>query len=151
MYQSYICTVPLSSRHEKVTRSLKSYQPVNQLYYFRLTDKKMKRQLPKCGIDYAFQRIGGKYKGRILWRLRTGILRYGELRKTVTGVTPKMLTQALRELEDDGLLTRKVYVEVPPKVEYELTETGRQLLPFLSLLRDWAKQQMQVNNVEAMP
>ncbi|WP_295717326.1 helix-turn-helix domain-containing protein [Mucilaginibacter sp.] len=111
----------------------------------------MKRQLPKCGIDYAFQRIGGKYKGRILWRLRTGILRYGELRKTVTGVTPKMLTQALRELEDDGLLTRKVYVEVPPKVEYELTETGRELLPFLSLLRDWAKQQMLVNNVEAMP
>jgi len=111
----------------------------------------MKRQLPKCGIDYAFQRIGGKYKGRILWRLRTGILRYGELRKTVTGVTPKMLTQALRELEDDGLLTRKVYVEVPPKVEYELTETGRGLLPFLSLLRDWAKQQMLVNNVEAMP
>jgi DNA-binding HxlR family transcriptional regulator len=111
----------------------------------------MKRQLPKCGIDYAFQRIGGKYKGRILWRLRTGILRYGELRKTVTGVTPKMLTQALRELEDDGLLTRKVYVEVPPKVEYELTETGRELLPFLSLLRDWAKQQMLTNNVEAMP
>jgi DNA-binding HxlR family transcriptional regulator len=111
----------------------------------------MKRQLPKCGIDYAFQRIGGKYKGRILWRLRTGILRYGELRKTVTGVTPKMLTQALRELEGDGLLTRKVYVEVPPKVEYELTETGRELLPFLSLLRDWAKQQMQANNVEAMP
>ena len=111
----------------------------------------MKRQLPKCGIDYAFQRIGGKYKGRILWRLRTGILRYGELRKTVTGVTPKMLTQALRELEDDGLLTRKVYVEVPPKVEYELTETGRELLPFLSLLRDWAKQQMQANNVKAMP
>jgi DNA-binding HxlR family transcriptional regulator len=111
----------------------------------------MKRQLPKCGIDYAFQRIGGKYKGRILWRLRTGILRYGELRKTVTGVTPKMLTQALRELEDDGLLTRKVYVEVPPKVEYELTETGQQLLPFLSLLRDWAKQQMQANNVKAMP
>lgn len=111
----------------------------------------MKRQLPKCGIDYAFQRIGGKYKGRILWRLRTGILRYGELRKTVTGVTPKMLTQALRELEDDGLITRKVYVEVPPKVEYELTGTGRELLPFLSLLRDWARQQMLVNNVEAMP
>jgi DNA-binding HxlR family transcriptional regulator len=111
----------------------------------------MKRQLPKCGIDYAFQRIGGKYKGRILWRLRMGILRYGELRKTVTGITPKMLTQALRELENDGLITRKVYVEVPPKVEYELTETGQELLPFLSLLRDWAKAQMVANNVTAMP
>lgn len=111
---------------------------------------KIKRPLPKCGIDYAFQRIGGKYKGRILWRLRAGVLRYGELRRTVTGVTPKMLTQALRELEEDGLLTRKVYVEVPPKVEYCLTETGRELLPFLSMLRDWAKLQMLVNQIEAM-
>ncbi|MDR6944991.1 winged helix-turn-helix transcriptional regulator [Mucilaginibacter pocheonensis] len=114
-------------------------------------DKKIKRPLPKCGIDYAFQRIGGKYKGRILWRLRAGTLRYGELRKTVTGVTSKMLTQALRELEDDGLISRKVYVEVPPKVEYTLTETGKELLPFLSLLRDWAKEQMLINQVEAMP
>jgi DNA-binding HxlR family transcriptional regulator len=114
-------------------------------------DKKAKHPLPKCGIDYAFQRIGGKYKGRILWRLRSGTLRYGELRRTVTGVNAKMLTQALRELEDDGLITRKVYVEVPPKVEYSLTDSGKELLPFLSLLRDWAKQQMLINNIEAMP
>lgn len=114
-------------------------------------DKKTKHPLPKCGIDYAFQRIGGKYKGRILWRLRGGTLRYGELRRTVTGVNAKMLTQALRELEDDGLIERKVYVEVPPKVEYFLTDTGKELLPFLSLLRDWAKEQMLVNHIEAMP
>ena len=114
-------------------------------------DKKAKHPLPKCGIDYAFQRIGGKYKGRILWRLRSGTLRYGELRRTVTGINAKMLTQVLRELEDDGLITRKVYVEVPPKVEYSLTDSGKELLPFLSLLRDWAKQQMLVNNIEAMP
>jgi DNA-binding HxlR family transcriptional regulator len=114
-------------------------------------DKKAKHPLPKCGIDYAFRRIGGKYKGRILWRLRSGTLRYGELRKTVTGVNAKMLTQALRELEDDGLIIRKVYVEVPPRVEYSLTDSGKELLPFLSLLRDWAKQQMLINHIEAMP
>lgn len=114
-------------------------------------DKKVNRPAPKCGIDYAFQRIGGKYKGRILWRLRVGTLRYGELRKTVTGVTSKMLTQALRELEDDGLISRKVYVEVPPRVEYTLTDTGSELLPFLSVLRDWAKEQMLINHIEAMP
>lgn len=113
--------------------------------------KLTKRALPKCGIDYAFQRIGGKYKGRVLWRLRAGTLRYGELRKTVTGITPKMLTQVLKELENDCLISRKVYIEVPPKVEYTLTETGKELLPFLSLLRDWAKQQMLINEVEAMP
>lgn len=114
-------------------------------------EKKTKHPEPKCGIDYAFQRIGGKYKGRILWRLRLGTLRYGELRKTVTGVTAKMLTQALRELEDDGLIERKVYVEVPPKVEYSLTDAGKALLPFLSQLRDWAKEQMLVNHIEALP
>jgi DNA-binding HxlR family transcriptional regulator len=114
-------------------------------------DKKAKHPLPKCGIDYAFQRIGGKYKGRILWRLRSGTLRYGELRRAISGVNGKMLTQALRELEDDGLITRKVYVEVPPKVEYSLTDSGKELLPFLSLLREWAKQQMLINNIEAMP
>lgn len=114
-------------------------------------EKKTKHPLPQCGIDYAFQRIGGKYKGRILWRLRTGTFRYGELRRTVTGVTAKMLTQSLRELEDDGLIERRVYVEVPPRVEYSLTDTGQDLLPFLSLLRDWAREQMQVNNIQAMP
>ena len=113
--------------------------------------KASNRALPKCGIDYAFQRIGGKYKGRVLWRLRNGKLRYGELRKTVTGITAKMLTQVLRELEEDGLVTRVVFVEVPPRVEYELTETGAQLLPFLSQLRDWAKQQMLANDIKAMP
>ncbi|GGB07478.1 MULTISPECIES: winged helix-turn-helix transcriptional regulator [Mucilaginibacter] len=114
-------------------------------------DKKSKHEAPRCGIDYAFQRIGGKYKGRILWRLRNGTMRYGELRRTVTGVTSKMLTQALRELEDDCLIVRQVHVEVPPKVEYTLTNTGRELLPFLQLLRDWAKHQMQVNDIVAMP
>lgn len=113
--------------------------------------KIINKTLPKCGIDYAFQRIGGKYKGRVLWRLRDGKLRYGELRKTVTGITPKMLTQVLRELEDDGLVNRTVYVEVPPKVEYALTESGMQLLPLLSQLRDWAKLQMLTNGVEALP
>jgi DNA-binding HxlR family transcriptional regulator len=62
-----------------------------------------------------------------------------------------MLTQALRELEDDCLIVRQVHVEVPPKVEYTLTNTGRELLPFLQLLRDWAKHQMQVNDIVAMP
>jgi len=110
-----------------------------------------KKLLPKCGIDYAFQRIGGKYKGRVLWRLRDGKLRYGELRKTVTGITPKMLTQVLRELEEDGLIIRTVFIEVPPRVEYTLSGSGLKLLPLLAQLRDWAKEQMIENNIEALP
>ena len=98
-----------------------------------------------CAVDYAFQRIGGKYKGRLLWVLRDGLLRYGELNRAVVGITPKMLTQTLKELEADKLITRKVYLEVPPKVEYSLTETGRELIPFISQMRSWGEKQMSVN------
>jgi DNA-binding HxlR family transcriptional regulator len=98
---------------------------------------------PTCSVDYAFRRIGGKYKGRILWYVHlNGIMRYGELRKTLSDVTPKMLTQALRELEDDALINRKVYQEVPPKVEYKLTEIGLELIPFIDHLKEWGDRQI---------
>ena len=107
----------------------------------------MKNNIKKvhCAVDYAFQRIGGKYKGRLLWVLRDGLLRYGELNRAVVGITPKMLTQTLKELEADKLITRKVYLEVPPKVEYSLTETGRELIPFISQMRSWGEKQMTAN------
>lgn len=95
-----------------------------------------------CPVDYAFQRIGGKYKGRILWFLKDGTLRYGALKRTVEGISPKMLTQALKELEEDNLVQRTVYPEVPPRVEYSLTESGRELLPCIDLLRIWGEAQM---------
>jgi|ERR1035438_7122643 DNA-binding HxlR family transcriptional regulator len=95
-----------------------------------------------CPVDYAFQRIGGKYKGRILWCLKDGILRYGVLKRIVEGITPKMLTQTLKELEADELITRKVYLEVPPRVEYTLTETGQELIPFINQMRIWGEKQM---------
>lgn len=103
---------------------------------------KNKNRKAQCAVDYAFQRIGGKYKGRILWVLREGCLRYGELNRAVVGITPKMLTQTLKELEADKLIARKVYLEVPPKVEYSLTETGMELIPFISQMRSWGEKQM---------
>jgi DNA-binding HxlR family transcriptional regulator len=107
----------------------------------------MKKNTQKayCAVDYAFQRIGGKYKGRILWVLRDGLLRYGELSRAIVGITPKMLTQTLKELEADELITRKVYPEVPPKVEYSLTETGKELIPFISQMRSWGEKQIAAN------
>lgn len=99
-----------------------------------------------CAVDYAFQRIGGKYKGRILWVLRDDIKRYGELKRAVIGVTHKMLSQALKELEEDELIKRKVYMEVPPRVEYTLTQSGTALIPFIELLRNWAEEQIVKNN-----
>lgn len=105
--------------------------------------KKKYNSAPACSVDYAFRRIGGKYKGRILWYLhKDSVLRYGELRKKLSDSTTKMLTQTLRELEEDGLVHREVYHEVPPKVEYSLTEMGKELIPFIDHLRQWGEKQM---------
>ncbi|MBL4674858.1 MAG: winged helix-turn-helix transcriptional regulator [Mucilaginibacter sp.] len=97
-----------------------------------------------CAVDYAFKRIGGKYKARLLWYLGLkGVLRYGELSRTLPDITTKMLTQTLRELEEDKLINRKMYHEVPPKVEYSLTETGEELIPFIEHLHNWGKKQQE--------
>lgn len=113
--------------------------------------KKMKNksnQKVTCPVDFAFKRIGGKYKGRILWYLHNHkVLRYGELKRFISDGTTKMLTQTLRELESDNLINRKVYQEVPPKVEYQLTETGKELIPFIRRLNDWGQIQMTKENL----
>lgn len=109
-----------------------------------MKNKNKNSETPICSVDYAFRRIGGKYKGRILWYLYNHkVLRYGELRKTLTDITPKMLTQTLRELESDNLVNRKVYQEVPPKVEYSLTTVGHELIPFINHLREWGDKQIE--------
>ena len=107
-------------------------------------DTKLSDANQVCAVDYAFKRIGGKYKARILWYLNLkNVLRYGELSRTLPDITTKMLTQTLRELEEDHLLNRKVYQVVPPKVEYTLTETGLELIPFIAHLHNWGKQQIE--------
>lgn len=83
--------------------------------------------------------IGGRWKGVVLWWLLGGKLRFGELRRKLPNCTERMLTVQLRELEEDGLLTRTVYAEVPPRVEYELTPFGKSLEPILRALRDWGE------------
>lgn len=85
-----------------------------------------------CPIEAVIHLIGGKYKPIILWQLVPGSLRYSELQKKVTGATPKMLTQHLRELEQDGLIIRTVYPTVPVRTEYELSPSGKKLIPLLS-------------------
>ena len=88
-----------------------------------------------CSVELTLQVIGGKWKPIILWHLGTdGTKRFGELRRLMPNVTQKMLTQQLRELASDGLVTRTVYAEVPPRVEYGLTELGRRVIPILESL-----------------
>ncbi len=91
-----------------------------------------------CYFELALQVIGGKWKSNILYLLGNfPVLRFGEFKKKLPDVSEKMLIQQLRELEKDGMVKRKVYRQVPPKVEYSLTELGSSLVPILLMLRDW--------------
>ena len=90
-----------------------------------------------CPVSATLHLIGGKYKALLLWHLAERTLRFGELRRLVPEATPKMLTQQLRELEHDGLIDRKVYPVVPPRVDYSLTARGSSLFPLLSVMYDW--------------
>ncbi|MFF2081413.1 winged helix-turn-helix transcriptional regulator [Kitasatospora sp. NPDC058162] len=96
-----------------------------------------------CGIDAALDVVSGKWKGLILWELAThGVRRFAELRRALPGVSEKMLTQHLREMEEDGLVHREVYAEVPPRVEYSLTEHGRTLDQALRPLGAWGAERV---------
>ncbi|MEM6622194.1 MAG: helix-turn-helix domain-containing protein [Pseudomonadota bacterium] len=95
---------------------------------------------PGCPVEAAIGLIGGKWKCVILWHLHAeGTLRFSELRRRVQNVTQRTMTNQLRELEADGLVHREVYPQVPPKVEYSLTEMGRGLGPILLALKDWGE------------
>lgn len=100
-------------------------------------NKKVKQAT--CEIEVAFGVIGGKWKPMLLWFLgELGTLRFGQLQHLIPEVTHKVLTKQLRELEENELVQRKVYSEVPPKVEYSITISGREVLPILDMMCDWS-------------
>ena len=101
-----------------------------------------------CPVAATLDLIGGKYKALILWRLSGGPQRYSQLRDSLTGITPKMLTQQLRELESNGLIDREVFPVGPPRVEYSLTSLGKSLMPILVAMRDWGSNYLKQTNVE---
>ncbi|QNE75275.1 transcriptional regulator [Streptomyces finlayi] len=95
-----------------------------------------------CGIDAAMGVVGGKWKGLILWALNERTYRFGELRRELPGVTEKVLTSHLRELEEDGIVHREVHAEVPPRVEYSLTPLGVSLNEALEPLGAWGREKL---------
>lgn len=101
-----------------------------------------------CPVSATLDLIGGKYKGLILWHLSEHTLRFSELSKLISGATPKMLTQQLRELESHKLVHREVYPVIPPKVEYSLTELGKSLIPVLISMRDWGANYLRSMDME---
>ena len=94
-------------------------------------------ELPACPVETTLMIIGDKWKVLILRDLMNGTMRFGELKKSIGTVSQKVLTAQLRDMEEKGLLTRKVYAEVPPRVEYTLTETGYSLKPVLDAMWAW--------------
>lgn len=92
-----------------------------------------------CPVEATLDLIDGKWKGVILYHLEDGPIRFNELRRRLNNITQRMLTRQLRELEDSGLILRTVYPQVPPKVEYALSDDGRSLAPVIAALHDWGR------------
>ncbi len=96
-----------------------------------------------CAIEYTLGVIGGKWKMLIIYHLMLcKVRRYGELKRSISGITHKMLSAQLKDLESFGIVQRKEYPQIPPKVEYSLTETGASLLPILGMMYNWGKSHM---------
>lgn len=104
--------------------------------------KKSASEKPSCPIEKTLRMIVGKWKTILLWHLSSGKKRYGELKKLIPDVSEKMLIQSLRELEKDELVIRKVYPEVPPKVEYTLSKRGKSLSPLICSLNTWGSKHL---------
>jgi DNA-binding HxlR family transcriptional regulator len=91
-----------------------------------------------CPIQRTMAMIADKWKVIVIYHLGQRTMRFGELQRALEGITPKVLTRQLRDLEGDGLVSRRVHAEIPPRVEYSLTNLGRELLPILDQLHEWA-------------
>ena len=106
----------------------------------------MRKIYTPCPVEYTASMIANKWKILILRDLLTGTKRYNELTKSVVGISAKVLTENLRELESDGIIERKVYPEVPPKVEYYLTDKGNDLRPIIDLMKEYGLKYKGNNN-----
>lgn len=111
----------------------------------------MKQKLPPCPVETTLMLISDRWKVLILRDLMNGTRRFGELKKSIGDVSQKVLTTQLRQMEESGLLTRKVYAEVPPRVEYSLTELGYSLKPILESMKIWGTEYQQKVQNSAEP
>ena len=105
-----------------------------------MSESKTVKELPACPVETTLTLIGDKWKVLILRDLLTGTKRFGELKKSIGNVSQKVLTAQLRAMEENGLLTRTVYAEVPPRVEYTLTDLGKSLKPILDAMWNWGEE-----------
>lgn len=108
----------------------------------QLSPEEMKQRLENCPINYTMNKIGGKWKPIILHRVSVGVNRFGILQRAIPGISKQMLTAQLRELEEDGFIERIIYPEIPPRVEYFITEKGQTIFPLIEAMKEWGIRQM---------
>lgn len=99
-----------------------------------------------CPVTYCLKVIGGKWKPIILFMIHNGCNRFGMMQRAIEGISKQMLTKQLRELEADGVLERKIFAEIPPRVEYSITEYGMELLPIIGAMKTWGESQIGKKN-----
>lgn len=106
-----------------------------------LSKEQIQKSIDSCPLNFAMGKIGGKWKPIILHRIKIGVNRFGQLQRSIPLIIKQMLTAQLRELEEDQLIHRQVFAEVPPRVEYSITENGETLFPVLEALEQWGRKQ----------
>lgn len=135
--------ISIPTKTEEGTIKCYSYQKVTFIDFIAISKGAiflMERELPACPVETTLLMISDKWKVLILRDLLNGTMRFSELRRSIGNVSQKVLTANLRQMERDGLVHREVYPEVPPRVEYSLTETGRTLQPIIEAMKDWGTQ-----------
>lgn len=103
--------------------------------------EEIQKKIENCPISFAMNKIGGKWKPIILSRIKMGINRFGMLQRAIPMISKQMLTAQLRELEADNLIERKIFAEVPPRVEYSISQNGQTIFPLLDSIEQWGKSQ----------
>jgi DNA-binding HxlR family transcriptional regulator len=111
-----------------------------------MESKVAETQRANCPVERTLEVIGGRWKVLILRELFPGVKRFGQLHRALHGITQKMLTQQLREMEEDGIIHREVYLQVPPKVEYSLTHLGESLKPIIDAMHEWGVRHLDEKN-----
>ncbi|MDC9616269.1 helix-turn-helix domain-containing protein [Xenorhabdus khoisanae] len=110
------------------------------------------RDIPGCPVEVALDLIGGRWKGVVLYHLiESDYLRFNELHRRLPGISQRLLTKQLRDLEESGLVSRTVYAEVPPRVEYRLTEEGSTLRPVIEVLANWGEARITRHKMKISP
>lgn len=106
--------------------------------------KKKSIAVSDCPVTYTMSMIGGKWKPIILYLISKGANRFGILERGIDGISKQMLTKQLREMEDDGILIRKIFAEIPPRVEYSISDKGKSLFPIIDAMRCWGESSLKV-------